>query len=273
MRYDDRKYLQTYDTFKNTYPEMTDSQLRDATLKFIDKYGKYGDRSYYEKLNNNELVKNMYYDINKKSLIPTQEQKVFQKDVTSNDYLESLANTAYKNYANLIVDPNSAAAQQYLADMRNSIYAEQSAYNNELANLEIDAYKQIGLQQQELENQIAESRLKAIKSGTTSAQLAAQQLNNMFAAQSGAAQIAQAYADKRLEAAQTYNQMRNTNLTTSLYDMINNNRTALATAGAQNYAVAGSYGSYVNQQLANYQAASNMYDYLGKKKYQAVTGG
>ena len=58
MRYDDRKYLQTYDTLKNTYPEMTDSQLRDATLKFIDKYGKYGEYGRYGESEKTDSVKN-----------------------------------------------------------------------------------------------------------------------------------------------------------------------------------------------------------------------
>lgn len=186
-------------------------------------------------------------------------------DVTSKEYLDSLAETAYKNYAGLMVDPNGLQAQQYRTDMLNAINAEEAQYNATLNNLELDAYRQIGYQQQELENQIAENRLKAIKSGTTSAQLAAQQLNNMFAAQSGAAQIAQQAMNDRLSAAQQYSQMRNTGLTTGLYDTINNNRQALATTGAQNYAVMGSYGSYINSQLANIQANKALYDFDPKK--------
>lgn len=191
-------------------------------------------------------------------------------DVTSKEYLDSLAETAYKNYAGLMVDPNGPQAQQYRTDMLNAINAEEAQYNATLNNLELDAYRQIGYQQQELENQIAENRLKAIKSGTTSAQLAAQQLNNMFAAQSGAAQIAQQAMSDRLSAAQQYSQMRNTGLTTGLYDTINNNRQALATTGAQNYAVMGSYGSYINSQLANIQANKALYDTLGKDKYTEI---
>lgn len=197
----------------------------------------------------------------------TSDSTILDSDITSKAYLDSLAETAYKNYAGLMVDPNGPQAQQYRTDMLNAINAEEAQYNATLNNLELDAYRQIGYQQQELENQIAENRLKAIKSGTTSAQLAAQQLNSMFAAQSGAAQVAQQTMNDRLSAAQQYSQMRNTGLTTGLYDTINNNRQALATTGAQNYAVMGSYGSYINSQLANIQANKALYDKLGKDTY------
>lgn len=197
---------------------------------------------------------------------------VLDRDVSSNDYLNSLISDAYKDQTNMILDPDSSVAQRYLSDMTNSINAEEAEYNKTLNDLELSAYRQIGYAQQELENTIAENRLKAIKSGTTSAQLAAQQLNSMFAAQSGAATIAQqAYSD-RLSAAQEYSQMRNTGLTTSLYDTINNNKTTLNTTGAQNLAATSSYASYINSQLANLQANTAAYNTYGKTDYNRIMG-
>ena len=195
----------------------------------------------------------------------------FGKDVTSNDYLNALMEEAHKNYANLNVDPNSVQSQQYLNDMYASINREQAETEAALSSMELDAYRQIGYQQQQLENQIAENRLKAIKSGTTSAQLAAQQLNNMFAAQTGAAEIANNAMNQRISSAQEY-AARRASATENLYNQINQNQTTLATAGAQNTAAGLSYASYVNQQLAQLQANKSIYDRVGKKDYQAIMG-
>lgn len=190
------------------------------------------------------------------------------KDVTSKDYINSLIEDAYKNYANLNVDPNSAQSQQYMNDMYAAINREQSEVEAALSNAELDAYRQIGYQQQELENQIAENRLKALKSGTTSAQLAAQQLNNMFAAQAGASQIAANAMNARVGNAQDYASQRAA-VTGGLYDQIAQNKTTLATAGAQNAAAGLSYASYVNQQLANLQANKWLYE-NDPKTYKGV---
>lgn len=190
------------------------------------------------------------------------------KDVTSEDYINSLIEDAYKNYANLNVDPNSAQSQQYMSDMYAAINREQSEVEAALSNAELDAYRQIGYQQQELENQIAENRLKALKSGTTSAQLAAQQLNNMFAAQAGASQIAANAMNARVGNAQEYASQRAA-VTGGLYDQIAQNKTTLATAGAQNAAAGLSYASYVNQQLANLQANKSLYD-IDPKGYNKI---
>lgn len=192
----------------------------------------------------------------------------FNKDVTSKDYINSLIEDAYKNYANLNVDPNSAQSQQYMNDMYAAIDREQAEIEAALSNAELDAYRQIGYQQQELENQIAENRLKALKSGTTSAQLAAQQLNNMFAAQAGASQIAANAMNARVGNAQDYASQRAA-VTGGLYDQIAQNKTTLATAGAQNAAAGLSYASYVNQQLANLQANKSLYD-LDPKGYGKI---
>lgn len=195
----------------------------------------------------------------------------FNRDVTSNAYLNSLMEEAHKNYANLNVDVNSAQSQQYLNDMYSSINREQAETEAALSSMELDAYRQIGYQQQQLENQIAENRLKAIKSGTTSAQLAAQQLNNMFAAQTGAAEIANNAMNQRVSSAQEY-AARRAAATENLYNQVNQNKTTLATSGAQNTAAGLSYASYVNQQLAQLQANNSFYNKVGKKEYQNTMG-
>lgn len=206
-------------------------------------------KNYVRQLNDGTIVDEIPEDVVAESV---------DKDVTSKDYINSLIEDAYKNYANLNVDPNSAQSQQYMNDMYAAIDREQSEVEAALSNAELDAYRQIGYQQQELENQIAENRLKALKSGTTSAQLAAQQLNNMFAAQAGASQIAANAMNARVGNAQDYASQRAA-VTGGLYDQIAQNKTTLATAGAQNAAAGLSYASYVNQQLANLQANKALY--------------
>ena len=194
---------------------------------------------------------------------------VYQEDVTSAEYLKQLQDQAYANQVGLITDPNSAQAQQYKQDLYAAIDAEQRQVNASLEQAELDAYRQIGYQQQELENQIAENRLKALKSGTTSAQLAAQQLNNMFAAQSGAAQIASNAMSQRVNSAQQYAAQR-TNVVNDLYSNVQANKQALLTAGAQNYAASTGYASYVNQQLANLQANQKAMQVLGEDGYNKL---
>lgn len=214
--------------------------------------------NYFEKLGGSNI----------ESDIPNSNNTAYNTDVTSNNYINSLIEDAYKNYANLNVDPNSAQSQQYMNDMYAAINREQAEVEAALSNAELDAYRQIGYQQQELENQIAENRLKALKSGTTSAQLAAQQLNNMFAAQAGASQIAANAMNARVGNAQDYASQRAA-VTGGLYDQIAQNKTTLATAGAQNAAAGLSYASYVNQQLANLQANKSLYD-LDPKGYGKI---
>ncbi len=191
------------------------------------------------------------------------------QDVTSAEYLQSLQDQAYANQANLMVDADSVEAQKYKQDLYAAIDAEQREVNASLEQAELDAYKQIGYQQQALENQIAENRLKALKSGTTSAQLAAQQLNNMFAAQSGAAEIAANAMNQRLTSAQNYAAQR-TNVVNDMYNNIQANKQALLTSGAQNYAASTGYASYVNQQLANLQANQKALNSLGTSTYEKL---
>ena len=215
----------------------------------------------------NELSQ-MELDI-KSGAVANPTKSALYQDVTSAEYLQSLQDQAYANQANLMVDADSVEAQKYKQDLYAAIDAEQREVSASLEQAELDAYKQIGYQQQALENQIAENRLKALKSGTTSAQLAAQQLNNMFAAQSGAAEIAANAMNQRLTSAQNYAAQR-TNVVNDMYNNIQANKQALLTSGAQNYAASTGYASYVNQQLANLQANQKALNSLGTSTYEKL---
>ena len=155
-----------------------------------------------------------------------------------------------------IVNYGVSNGEEYYNPYKEQVVAEQS-----LGQAELDAYRMLGQQQLELENTIAEQRKKALVSGTTSAQLAAGQLQNMFAAQSGAAQVAQSLANQRTQMNQTFAEKR-TGVETSLYDYINQQQTIAATAGAQNLAALSSYASYANKNyndmMSLYQAKQNM---------------
>ena len=179
---------------------------------------------------------------------------------SATDY-ESMVEAAYEDRLNLMTDPTGANAQRFRDTMYGAIAEEQAIAEQSLGQAELDAYRMLGQQQLELENTIAEQRKKALVSGTTSAQLAAGQLQNMFAAQSGAAQVAQGLANQRTQLNQAYAEKR-TGVETSLYDYINQQQTIAATAGAQNLAALSSYASYANKNyndmMSLYQAKQNM---------------
>lgn len=91
-------------------------------------------------------------------------------------------NTDYQTYLDAL---NAVSEQQYKTAM------------NELSIAENEMYRAIGLSQRQMERDIAKRRQQALKSGMSTAQLAAQEQQNILAAQTGAAQIAQQYADQR----------------------------------------------------------------------------
>ena len=179
---------------------------------------------------------------------------------TPTDY-NAMVEAAYQDKLGLMTDPTGAQAQQFRNTMYGAISEEQAIAEQSLGQAELDAYRMLGQQQLELENTIAEQRKKALVSGTTSAQLAAGQLQNMFAAQSGAAQVAQSLANQRTQMNQTFAEKR-TGVETSLYDYINQQQTIAATAGAQNLAALSSYASYANKNyndmMSLYQAKQDM---------------
>ena len=183
-------------------------------------------------------------------------------------------NSGLDYYKQLIEDSattnrNSEFAKQYQADMYSNINAYEQATNATLASAELDAYKVLGQQQLQLENQIASQRMQALKSGVTSAQLASQELANMFAAQSSAQQIAQNVLAKRADSAATFNQQR-AGVMTGLYDILANNQTTQANAYAQLGAAQASYNSYMQQPYASYDALMKSYNQYGSNLEKAM---
>lgn len=186
-----------------------------------------------------------YFDPATRRFIPPQSASSSNQPSGISDY-DSMVEAAYEDRLNLMTDPTGTNAQRFRDTMYGAIAEEQAVAEQSLGQAELDAYRMLGQQQLELENTIAEQRKKALVSGTTSAQLAAGQLQNMFAAQSGAAQVAQSLANQRTQMNQTFAEKR-TGVETSLYDYINQQQTIAATAGAQNLAALSSYASYANK--------------------------
>lgn len=177
------------------------------------------------------------------------------------DYYKSLVDKT------LMTDPNSSAANQYRQNMYGAINQYQQASEASLASAELDAYRQLGQTQLQLENQIASQRMQALKSGVTSAQLASQELANIFAAQSAAQQVAQNVLQQKTNIADTYNQQR-AGVESNLYNMISNNQVNAANAYAQLGAAQASYNSYVNQPYAQYQALAQTYNKYGANTFK-----
>ena len=247
-------------------------------LKFLDDNPEFGLSSSAYKKDTGEWN---WSTVNRNSAIAPVEGKVDQesgkeienstnKSQTYTSDYESMVEAAYEDRLNLMTDPTSVNAQRFRDTMYGAIAEEQAVAEQSLGQAELDAYRMLGQQQLELENTIAEQRKKALVSGTTSAQLAAGQLQNMFAAQSGAAQVAQSLANKRTQMNQTFAEKR-TGVETSLYDYINQQQTIAATAGAQNLAALSSYASYANKNyndmMSLYQAKQNM----GSSAWKEIT--
>lgn len=142
------------------------------------------------------------------------------------------------DYARQLAALNEASQIQYNTSM------------NELARAENEMYRSIGLSQMQYERDIAKRRQQALKSGMSTAQLAAQEQSNILAAQTGATQIAQNYANQRYNtitqfagsASQNYanvlgNQIGwNQNVAGQNASNLNNYNTGLMNAYAQLYA-------------------------------------
>lgn len=136
---------------------------------------------------------------------------------------------------NLMTNPMGSQAQQYKSDMYNAISQQEAEYNRSLGVAEADAYRMLAAQQQQLEDQIASTRMKYIRAGASTNQLAVQDLNNLMTSQQMAQGIAGQAMQQRAGAGQQFAQQR-ANITGSMYDLIAQNQAV----GAQNYA------SYLN---------------------------
>jgi hypothetical protein len=167
--------------------------------------------------------------------------KAFPKNEDVNKTNEQY--TTGSNYYDLITDPNSLKANEYKQDMYNTINTKQSEMDSLYSKLELDAYKTLGQKQIELERNISNQRLSALKSGTTSAQLAAMELQNLFASQDAALNINQQYNQSRFATQQESINQRSL-VTPDLYNLINQNKTTLANLDTQRYAAYTAARSY-----------------------------
>lgn len=180
-------------------------------------------------------------------------------DTRNQDFYNMLGTYDQSIRNNLMLNPNDANALAYKQNMYGALDQYQATADASLAATEMSAYAMLGQQQLELESAIAEQRMKALKSGTTSAQLASQQLANMFAAQSGAAQVANNMMQTKMSNANKFAQSRY-GITQDMYSMINANQQTYANAQAQLGAIAGSYASTMNQPYAQYNAYEDLYN-------------
>lgn len=193
------------------------------------------------------------------SNVPTDNTITESYDNLDQNFYNMINNYDQSIRDNLMLNPNDNSALAYKQDMYGALDQYQATADASLAATEMSAYAMLGQQQLELENTIAEQRMKALKSGTTSAQLASQQLANMFAAQSGAAQVANNMMQTRMNNAAQFAQSRY-GISQDMYSMINTNQQTYANARAQLGAIAGSYASTMNQPYAQYDAWNKLTD-------------
>lgn len=144
------------------------------------------------------------------------------------------------------VDPTTGLSNQYQTYLDALNAASNQQYNIAMQELDVaenQMLRSIGLSQRQMERDIAKRRQQALKSGMSTAQLAAQEQQNILAAQTGATQIAQQYADQRYgtinqfagSAAQNYANVLGQQ-TESLVNAQNNSYNNLMSAWAQMYA-------------------------------------
>ena len=230
----------------------------NATVFGFDSRGEISKQNYQKKEDGS------YSEINSTGILSSPSTSDSGADSGVDEYKQLIQDT-------LMTDSASQKAQQYQEDMYNAINQYEAATNATLAGSEMEAYRAIGQQQLQLENQIADQRMRAIKSGVTSAQLASQELANIFAAQSGASQIASQVMQNKVSSANTFAQQRAA-VSGDMYSMLNANQQTAANAYAQLAATQGSYNSYIQQPWQQYAASANALNTLGIDKYLALLG-
>ena len=179
--------------------------------------------------------------------------KFVQEQVGSKqDAWSQLVNKDLTPPDNLMTDPTGGQAQQYKSDMYNAISQQEAEYNRSLGVAEADAYRMLAAQQQQLEDQIASTRMKYIRAGASTNQLAVQDLNNLMTSQQMAQGIAGQSMQQRAGAGQQFAQQR-ANVTGSMYDLIAQNQAV----GAQNYATYANWDATKNNTAYQFTAHPN----------------
>lgn len=123
------------------------------------------------------------------------------------------ANGLNANYQNYLDQLNALSDSQYAVAM------------DELQRSENEMYRAIGMSQRQMERDIAKRRQQALKSGMSTAQLAAQEQQNLLAAQTGATMLAQNYTNQRYNTINQFATARQQNLTDVLGQQINYSNT------------------------------------------------
>lgn len=142
------------------------------------------------------------------------------------------------DYQTLLDAQNQLSDTQYLAAMES------------LQRSENDMYRALGMSQRQMERDIAKRRQQALKSGMSTAQLAAQEQQNLLAAQTGATQIAQQYADQRYNTINQFAGAKDQNYINALQAQIGWNQQAQIQNQNANNAWAQTMASYYAQAYA-----------------------
>ena len=172
-----------------------------------------------------------------KSYVRTMFDTDYAKQVQITNDVDALMN-AFKQQVN----PETGLTNEYQSYLDALNAASQDQYNIAMQELDVaenQMLRSVGLSQRQMERDIAKRRQQALKSGMSTAQLAAQEQQNILAAQTGATQIAQQYADQRYNTINQFAGAQSQNYANVLgqqVDMQNNTYNNLMSVWAQKYA-------------------------------------
>jgi hypothetical protein len=253
---------------------LTKQEVLDITGSYFNPDNKFAYYEYLIDQNANTYGFDSRGENSKQYYIKNEEGTYIESPTSIID--ESSDTSGIEEYRQLIQellpkDSQSSYMQQYQNDMYNAINQYEQSTMATLAGSEMEAYRAIGQQQLQLENQIAEQRMRAIKSGVTSAQLASQELAGIFAAQSGASQIASQVMQNKVDAANTFAQQRAA-VPGDMYSMLNTNQQTATNAYAQLAAAQASYNSYIQQPYRNFDASAKTLGLYGEDYYNTLMG-
>lgn len=247
VKYSNFKYKPSSNVFRPTFKELEtfNNAIPELINMTIENGGKLSDSQVWNYLSeiydssgytDYETMYNEWYQQNYDELF-TPEKIAEGKAAITQRNVGALANAIEFNP--ITQDLNSMGLNvdyaRQLQALNQSTAAQYEASMNELARAENDMYRSIGMSQMQYERDIAKRRQQALKSGMSTAQLAAQEQANILAAQTGATQIAQNYMNQR-------------------YNTIN----SFAGRGAQNYAQVLANQINWNQNVATQNAANQV---------------
>jgi hypothetical protein len=130
---------------------------------------------------------------------------------------------------------NSGLVQQAMQYGDQAVDAQKNMYNETIGTAEQGMYEMLGKMQLQNERAIADRRMKALRSGTTSSGLAALEMQNIQAGQIGATQVMQDARNQRLMMDQELAGRKENNRYYAL-ELLNQNTKDIAAIDAQKYA-------------------------------------